>query len=187
MPQPSQSTAVPALSAANRERALEQFYWLRPVLEEGVPLKRLARERGVPLRTAQRWLQRYRVSGLAGLSHQTRADRGRRRRLPTDLQEVIEGLALRKPAPSVASVYRRVCNLAAAHEWPRPSYATVYSVITPPSWRSWGEHVEVAVRSAGDGTVISMTARPFAGQLFSFGACSGGLRRLRAQLLDPKR
>ncbi len=129
MPQPSQSTAVPAVSAANRERALEQFYWLRPVLEEGVPLKRLARERGVPLRTAQRWLQRYRVSGLAGLSHQTRADRGRRRRLPTDLQEVIEGLALRKPAPSVASVYRRVCNVAEAHEWPRPSYATVYSVI----------------------------------------------------------
>ena len=83
MPQPSQSTAVPAVSAANRERALEQFYRLRPVLEEGVPLKRLARERGVPLRTAQRWLQRwlqrYRVSGLAGLTHQTRADRGRRR------------------------------------------------------------------------------------------------------------
>ena len=129
MPQPSHSTAVLAVSAADRERALEQFYWLRPVLEEGVPLKRLARERGVPLRTAQRWLQRYRVSGLAGLSHQTRADRGRRRRLPTDLQEVIEGLALRRPAPSVASVYRRVCNVAEAHEWPRPSYATVYSVI----------------------------------------------------------
>ena len=54
MPQPSQSIAVPAVSAANRERALEQFYWLQPVLEEGVPLKRLARERGVPLRTAQR-------------------------------------------------------------------------------------------------------------------------------------
>src|SRR5438445_3229510 len=117
MPQPNQSTAVPAVSAANRERALEQFYWPRPVLEEGVPLKRLARERGVPLRTAQRWLQRYRVTGLAGLSHQTRADRGRRRRLPTDLQEVIEGLALRKPAPSVASVYRRVCTVAEAHEW----------------------------------------------------------------------
>ena len=128
MPPPTQST-VAAVNAANRERAIEQFYWLRPVLEEGVPLKRLAHERGVPLRTAQRWLQRYRVSGLAGLSHQRRADRGRRRRLPTDLQEVIEGLALRKPAPSVASVYRRVCNVAEAHEWPRPSYATVYSVI----------------------------------------------------------
>jgi hypothetical protein len=31
-------TALVALSEADRQRALEQFYWLRPVLEEGVPL-----------------------------------------------------------------------------------------------------------------------------------------------------
>src|SRR5258708_36274490 len=114
MPQPSQSIAVSAVSAANRERALEQFYWLRPVLEEGVPLKRLAHERGVPLRTAQRWLQRYRVSGLAGLSHQTRADRGRRRRLAPDLLGGVEGPAPREPAPSGASGYRRGVRSGAA-------------------------------------------------------------------------
>ena len=63
MSQLSKSTASSAVSEANRQRAFEQFYWLRPVLEEGVPLQRLARERGVALRTAQRWLHRYRVSG----------------------------------------------------------------------------------------------------------------------------
>jgi transposase InsO family protein len=97
--------------------------------KQGVLLKRLAHERGVPLRTAQRWLQRYRVSGLAGLSHQTRADRGRRRRLATDLLE-----GDRRPGAAEAGAfgrlgYRRVCNVAEAHEWPRPSDATVYSVI----------------------------------------------------------
>jgi putative transposase len=128
MPKSRKPVASPAVAEVGLP-ALEQFYWLRPVLEEGVPLQRLARERGVALRTAQRWLQRYRTSGLAGLSHQRRADRGRRRRLPGDLQQLIEALALSKPAPSVASVHRRACAVADAHGWPQPSYATVYSVV----------------------------------------------------------
>jgi hypothetical protein len=43
-------TALVALSEADRQRALEQFYWLRPVLEEGVPLQGRARDGGVPVR-----------------------------------------------------------------------------------------------------------------------------------------
>jgi hypothetical protein len=61
MPKSSKLALSSAVAEAGRMRALEQFYWLRPVLEEGVPLQRLARERGVALRTAQRWLQRYRA------------------------------------------------------------------------------------------------------------------------------
>jgi putative transposase len=37
-----------------------RFVMLRPHLDEGVPLARAATEAGVPLRTAQRWLARYR-------------------------------------------------------------------------------------------------------------------------------
>jgi putative transposase len=122
-------TALVALSEADRQRALEQFYWLRPVLEEGVPL----------LRSGARWrstrahspalAKRYQRAGLAGLAHRARADRGQRRRLAADLRQLIEGLALRKPAPTVASVHRQVCGVAEARGWPRPSYATVYSVV----------------------------------------------------------
>jgi putative transposase len=49
--------------------------------------------------------------------------------LAADLRQLIEGLALRKPAPTVASVQRQVCGVAEARGWPRPSYATVYSVV----------------------------------------------------------
>ena len=45
-----------ALSEAERERALARFYQLRPVLEEGVSLQRLAHDQHIPIRTAQRWL-----------------------------------------------------------------------------------------------------------------------------------
>jgi len=53
-----------------------QYAWQLQIktLEEGVPLQRLARERGVPLRTAQRWLQRFQQHGLAGLAHRPRSD-----------------------------------------------------------------------------------------------------------------
>ena len=40
------------LSEAERALAFERFELLRPALEEGVPLARVARDRGLALRTA---------------------------------------------------------------------------------------------------------------------------------------
>ncbi len=59
---------------------------------------------------------------------QTREDRGRRK-LPVELVELIEGLFLKKPRPSAASVYRRVLTLCKERDWPSPSYSTVYAII----------------------------------------------------------
>jgi putative transposase len=52
---------------AQRQQARRRYEILRPHLDEGVPLSRAAAQAGVPLSTAQRWLHRYRSSGLAGL------------------------------------------------------------------------------------------------------------------------
>jgi len=82
----------------------------------------------VRLRTAQRWLARYRADGLAGLARSTRADRGTRR-LPDELRLLIEGLALRPPGPSPAHVHRVIVDVAKDQGWPAPSYATVYAVV----------------------------------------------------------
>ncbi|HEX9239047.1 MAG TPA: leucine zipper domain-containing protein, partial [Candidatus Bathyarchaeia archaeon] len=49
----------------------------------------VARDAGVPLRSVQRWLARYRATGLAGLVRATRSDTGHRK-LPAELVEVIE-------------------------------------------------------------------------------------------------
>jgi len=50
----------------------------------------------VAVRTAQRWLARYRAGGPG----QDVAGRHRARRLPAELPGLIEGLALRKPRPA---------------------------------------------------------------------------------------
>lgn len=116
------------LTEAQRDEALRRWRVLRPVVEDGVPLTAAATTAGVPERTARRWLARYRAAGLVGLACPIRADRGRRR-LPADLAALVEGLALRRPAPSVAHVHRQVVDVAQRHGWPVPSYATVYAIV----------------------------------------------------------
>lgn len=69
----------------------------------GVPLTQAAREAGVPLRTMQRWLARSESAGLTGLARSSRADPGTRR-VRAELLRLIEGLALRRRKPSVATV-----------------------------------------------------------------------------------
>jgi putative transposase len=111
-----------------REQAMQRWRVLRPHVEDGVALSAAAEAAGVPLRTAQRWLERYRADGLAGLARRGRGDRGVRR-LPCELVELVEGLALRRPRPSVAFIHRQVLAAAARAGWPAPSYSTVYGIV----------------------------------------------------------
>ena len=107
---------------------MRRWELLRPHLEDGVPLTRVADAAGVPLRTAERWSARYRRGGLAGLARAPRADRGRRR-LPAELVWLIEGLALRRPAPSIAHIHRQAVLVAVARGWPEPAYGTVRAIV----------------------------------------------------------
>jgi len=101
---------------------------LRPHVEDWVPLSSAARAAEVPLRTAQRWLERYRADGLTGLARRARGDGGDRR-LPSELVELVEGLAVRRPRPSAAFVHRQVLAVAEREGWPAPSYSTVYGIV----------------------------------------------------------
>ncbi len=100
-----------ALSDDARQQALQRFEALRPHLEDGVPLTTIARHLDLTDRTLQRWVRRYRERGLAGLARPPRADAGHRR-LPADLARLIEGLALRRPPPPVATIHRTVGEVA---------------------------------------------------------------------------
>jgi putative transposase len=49
--------------------------------------------------------------------------------MPSELQLLIEGLALRRPPPAVATVHRQVAGVAREQGWPVPGYAAVYDVV----------------------------------------------------------
>jgi putative transposase len=128
MPDPTGQTALDTLGEAGRAEAHRRWLVLRPHLEDGVPLARVAAQCGIPHRTLQRWLARYRAGGLAGLGRAVRADRGRSR-FPEQLRLLVEGLALRTPVPSAAHVHRQVTAVAEQEGWPVPSYSAVYAII----------------------------------------------------------
>lgn len=119
--------SLAALTDSERDRAMARYAVLRPHLEEGTSLTRSAVEADVPLRTARRWLATYRREGLAGLARSPRSDRGQRR-TPSALVAVIEEMVLRRPPPSIASVYRKACQVAESHQWPAPAYTTVHTI-----------------------------------------------------------
>ena len=108
---------------------MERFAVLQPHLEDDVPLARAARHAGIPLRTAERWLARYRRSGIVGLVRAARSDT-EVRRLPAELVGVIEGMGLKKPRTSAAAIHRHSSDIAKAKGWPVPSYSTVYGIIS---------------------------------------------------------
>lgn len=101
---------------------------LRPHLIDGVPLARVATDAGIPIRTARRWIARYRADGPAGLARPRRPEAGKRT-FPKELVELIEGMALLKPPPSIATIHRRITGLAGERGWRAPSYGSVRSIV----------------------------------------------------------
>ncbi len=128
MARDSKTTPVVTLTEAQRQVAMERFAVLQPHLDEDVPLARAARQAGVPIRTAERWLARYRQRGLAGLARPVRSDAAVHR-LPADLVALIEGMGLKKPRASAAAIHRRVRDVATAQGWRLPSSSTVYAIL----------------------------------------------------------
>ncbi len=127
MRQEGTATSFAGLDEQRRKQAMIRFAVLRPCLEEGVPLTRAASEAGIPVRTAERWLARYRQGGLVGLAHPGRRDAGTHRS-PAALVALIEGMALKRPRSSVAAIHRRIVAVAKAQGWVIPSYGTIHAI-----------------------------------------------------------
>src|SRR4051812_23926690 len=99
------------LSEAEQARALERYRILRPFLEEGIPLTRVARDRGLVLRTPGRGVGRSGRRGRAGLARRERSDKDRPQ-FSAALLRAVEGMALLKPRRSAAAVHRQVAAFA---------------------------------------------------------------------------
>jgi putative transposase len=118
-------SSVDELGEAARTLAWRRWEVLAPTVHEQVPLARAGAAAGVPQRTAQRWLSRYRSDGLAGLA---RAPRGVPRTHP-ELVALIEGLAVSTPRYRWPRS-RRVAQIARVRYWAIPSYSTVHEIVT---------------------------------------------------------
>lgn len=158
------------LSDAARKLALERYRKLQPHLEQNLSLLQVARDAALPIRTARRWVQRYKSFGLAGLTRRGRADHGKRRSIGPELHHFAEGLALQKPPITSAAVHREVCKIALRRGERLPGYHSVCRVgdggrvlpvaehgafdavspITPRQRRRFGSHARVEQTVSGN-------------------------------------
>ncbi|UKA62757.1 Mu transposase C-terminal domain-containing protein [Arthrobacter sp. FW306-04-A] len=142
--------------------AEDRVVLLRRHLDEGVPLTRLAAEAGVPVRTLRRWRSRYRDGGtVASLQRTPRSDQGKRE-VPQELIEAVEGLALRRPAPTVAFIHRRIADIASARGICAPSYSTVRALVAAidPGLKTLAHQGDSAYRDAFELVYRRSASRP---------------------------
>jgi Homeodomain-like domain len=66
MPGASDQATLVSLGEAGRTKAHRRWLVLRAHLEDGVPLSRVAAQSGIPYRTLQPWLARYRADASTG-------------------------------------------------------------------------------------------------------------------------
>ena len=132
-----QTDSLNTLAEAERDAALRRFEALRPHIQDGAALTEAARAANVPVRSLQRWVARYRKSGLAGLARQQRSrcimgavaqQMQGAARLPPALVGAIEGLALCTPRLTAGAIHRRLRTVAGAQGWPMPR-ATPYAYV----------------------------------------------------------
>ncbi|WP_198931530.1 Mu transposase C-terminal domain-containing protein [Rhizobium rhizosphaerae] len=124
----STRTHFAELAEERRTEAAARFKVLKPHLDDGVPLARVAADAGVPIRTLRRWLSRYRSMGLAGLVRTLRSDAGHQKLAP-DVVDLIEGLALIKPRLTIAAIHRCATTALSPRNTPAPSYGSVYAIV----------------------------------------------------------
>jgi putative transposase len=88
----------------------------------------IAKEAKVTTRTVWRKIQAVETRGLKGLQRAIRRDKGHRRSLSAELQEVIEGLFLKTPKPAVTWVWEQVVVACSNNKEKAPSYSLVAEV-----------------------------------------------------------
>lgn len=146
------ASSLSELSEEEREEAFARYAIIGAYLEGDCSQVELSRRSGVPVKTLQRWVRRYRAHGLRGLARRTRSDRGKRRGMPEEQRLFIEGLALESPQRSKATIHRLVCEVSRKQGWPVPSYRLVCQILSsmPPGLLTLAQEGSVAHRERYD-------------------------------------
>ena len=120
---------VAALQSEANELALERYRIIAPHLDAERTLRSISLEAGVPYRTVQRWVERYRKSGFAALARQARSDQGGTRAFTPRMIATIEGLALERPPLPMSAIFRQAKRFAEGIGEVAPSYPAVHRIV----------------------------------------------------------
>ena len=130
--------------------------------DDGASWRRIAADSGGPLRTLSRWSAKYRADPTSHGLERTRRTDQRGRKIPAELIEVIEALALQHPEPTTAFIHRRVSDIATDRGLSPPSYSSVRAIIgaIDPGLRTLAQDGDAAYRDRYELVFRRTAARP---------------------------
>ncbi|MCB9092563.1 MAG: DDE-type integrase/transposase/recombinase [Halobacteriovoraceae bacterium] len=117
------------MSDQERAAAEQKYKMIAPFLNKTSSLKKISEKSGVPIRTLNLWLKKYREGGLKGLARKTRDDKGIFKIYDEELQKRIEGIYFKNPELSSASIHKLISEYCEQSALKVPSYKTVYKIV----------------------------------------------------------
>ena len=85
------------ISEKNRDEAHRKYKIIEPFLNKTDFIHSISAKSGIPMRTLNLWLKKYRDHGLQGLARKNRKDKGISRSYDVDMKKRIEGMWLNNP------------------------------------------------------------------------------------------
>jgi len=119
--------ALTSLTERQREQALERFRILAPFIHQEISLTEISRSTNTPIRTLRRWVSQYNENGFAGLVRRKR--KTRLTRIPEEMSQLIEGLALQSSNRTVTCIKREIDARAIQKGWPTFGYHSLRRII----------------------------------------------------------
>lgn len=117
------------MSDQERAAAEQKYKMIAPFLNKTSSLKKISEKSGVPIRTLNLWLKKYREGGLKGLARKTRDDKGIFKIYDEEMQKRIEGIYFKNPDLSSASIHKLISEYCEQSALKVPSYKTVCKIV----------------------------------------------------------
>lgn len=108
--------------------ALEKFQIIQSHIESDVSLLQIAKHHDLSLSTVKRWVEAYQAHGLTGLERKTRSDKGERKLISQELEELVEALILKKPPITLAAIHRKIIQVARKKGVVEPTYYVIRDI-----------------------------------------------------------
>ncbi|MCE3238969.1 MAG: transposase-like Mu [Gammaproteobacteria bacterium] len=126
---PMSPTLLTNLNDEQRKITLERYHHIEPYLKGRISLKELCETKHFSLRTAKIWVKLYREGGLIALARKPRNDKGKNRVISLETRHLIEGIYLKSPYLSFASIHRQIEKYLIEKNIPCPKYRTVCALL----------------------------------------------------------
>ena len=117
------------LNDDERDKAYQKYKIIEPYINNEQTLALVSKHESISVRTLGLWIKKYREQGLVGLARQSRCDKGLPRQYESLIQKTIEGIYLKKPMLSAASIHKLVVEHCHKNNLKAPSYRSGCRII----------------------------------------------------------